>query len=101
MKLISQNINSIVRKILQKQHPLFAEILLNWDKIVGVKFKGKTRPLKISISKEKGININILQVIADNPSVSLELSYQQDIIIERIAVYLGCKGIQKLRIIVR
>lgn len=101
MKLISQNVTSIIKKVLKNQHPLFAEILINWDKIVGAKFKGKTRPFKISTSKEKGITINILQVIAENPSVSLELAYQQDIIIERITIYLGHKGVQRLRILVR
>ena len=101
MKLVSQNVYSIVKKILQHQSPLFAEILLNWSKIAGVRFYDKTRPLKISTGKEKGVNINILHIIANNPSVALELSYQQDLIIERMALYLGFKGIQKLRIVVR
>ena len=98
MKLISEDIDSLVKKIFKNQHPLLAEIITNWTKIVGTKFYNNATPLKITISKEKGIKINILHVVAANPSVSMEIAYQQEIILERIAVYLGFKGIHKLRI---
>lgn len=101
MKLISQDVKSLVRKILKNHHPIFAEILINWDKIVGSKFCNKTKPLKILSVREKGQKISILQIVADNPSVALEISYYQDIIIERIAVYLGFNGISKLRIVLQ
>ena len=101
MKLISENVNEIIRKIFNRQHPLLAEILINWNKIVGDKFSLKTSPVKISRSKEKGENINILLVEVENSSISVEFSFQQEIIMERIAIYLGYRAVNKIRVIVR
>ena len=99
MKPISEDINKIIRKILTKQHPLLTEVIMNWPKIVGNKFSYKANPLKISTSKEKGLKINILHIQVENSGLSLEMSFQQELIIERIAVYLGFKAIHKLRLI--
>ena len=43
---------------------------------------------KITTTKEKKQRINILLVEVDNSSTSVEMSFQQDIIIERMAVYI-------------
>jgi hypothetical protein len=51
--------------------------------------------------REGGKQINILHVSVDNSSVSMELAYQQELMIERIAIYLGYKGIHKIRLLVR
>jgi len=100
MKPISNDINNLIKKIFNKQHPLLAEIIVNWSKIVGFKFSQNSSPIKINNSKEKGVLINILYVEVENSSLSMEMSFQQEIIMERIAVYLGFKAIHKLRIIV-
>lgn len=97
MKLLSHDINIIIRRIFDKKHPLLAEIIINWSKIVGPKFSDKTSPLKISSVKERNKLINILYVQADNSSIALELSFHQQILIERIAVYLGFKIIHNIR----
>ncbi|WP_375331550.1 DciA family protein [Candidatus Tisiphia endosymbiont of Oplodontha viridula] len=97
MKPLSHDINIIIRRIFGKQHPLLAEIMINWSKIVGPKFSSKTSSLKISSPKEKGQRINILHVQVENSSIALEISFHQQIIIERISVYLGFKAIHSLR----
>jgi hypothetical protein len=97
MKLLSHDINIIIRRIFRKKHPLLAEIIINWSKIVGPKFSNNTTPLKISSVKERNKLINILYVQVDNSSVALELSFHQQILIERISVYLGFKVIHGLR----
>ncbi len=97
MKPLSHDINIIIRRIFGKQHPLLAEIMINWSKIVGSKFSSKTIPLKIAKVKEKGQLINILHVQAENSSIALEISYFQQIIIERISVYLGFKAIHSIK----
>lgn len=99
MKPIADDVNKIIRKIFTRQHPLLTEIIINWHKIVGLKFSHKANPLKISTSKEKGLKINILHIQVENSGLSLEMSFQQEIIIERISVYLGFKAIHKLRLI--
>lgn len=101
MKPISIEINKLVHKIFKKQHPILAEIIVNWARVVGVKFHEKATPLKIVTSKENGKKINILYISAENSSISMEISYQQELIIERIAIYLGYKAIHKIKILVR
>ena len=100
IKPIVNDVNNIIRNVFRKQHPILAEIVVNWGKIVGVKFSKNSIPLKIISSKERGKRINILYISSDNSSASMEISYHQELIIERIAVYLGYKGIHKIRFLV-
>lgn len=101
MKPLIADVNKIIRKIFGRKNPILAELIINWGKIVGVKFSHQSVPLKIISSYEKGQKINILYIEIENSSLSMEMSYQQDVIIERIAVYLGHKGIHKMRVVVR
>jgi hypothetical protein len=101
MKPIITEVNKLVHNIFKRQHPILAEIIVNWGKIVGIKFCEKAMPLKIVTSKEGGKQINILYISAENSSISMEISYQQELIIERIAIYLGYKGIHKIKMLVR
>ena len=100
MKPISENIDYLLRRILIKKDPILAEIMINWAKIVGLKFSSHTSPFKISKGREKSNNINVLHVKVTNSSLSMELSFQQDIIIERMSVYLGFKPVSKLKLII-
>ncbi len=97
MKPIITEVNKIIYKIFKRQHPILAELIINWSKVVGTKFSSSSMPLKVISSREKGARINILYIQADNSSISMEMSYQQELIIERIAIYLGYKGIHKIR----
>ena len=101
MKLISTNVLSIIKKIFNLHHPYFGEIMINWDKIVGHKYSNLTTPISIKIFKEKGEKLNILNVSVTNSALALELSFLQDVIIERITIYLGRKAIHKMRFVVR
>ncbi|NRB11240.1 MAG: DUF721 domain-containing protein [Rickettsiaceae bacterium] len=100
MKSIINDVNKIVRKSLNRTHPAMADIMINWGSIVGGKFGKISHPVKITTEYENKKKINTLHIRADNSSVSVELSFQQGIIIERIAIYLGYKAINKIRIIV-
>ena len=101
MKPIVNDINKLIHSIFKRQNPILAEFIINWGKIVGVKFSSQSNRLKITISTEGGKRINILHVAVDSSSVSMELAYQQELMIERIAIYLGYKGIHKIRLLVR
>src|SRR5579871_4789253 len=100
MKLLADDVNTIIRKIFRNQHPYLAEIIINWPKIVGPNFSKYSSPQKITKSREKSININILHIQVENSSIGLQISYQQELILERIAVYLGVKAIHRIRLIV-
>lgn len=101
MKPIAEEVNKIIFNIFKKQHPILAAIIVNWGKVVGAKFSLKSSPLKIVSQKEKGKNFNILYISTSDSSISMEMMFQQEIILERIAVYLGYKGIHKLKILIR
>ena len=101
MKPIMIEVNKLVHKVFKRQHPILAEIIVNWGKIVGVKFSQNNSPLKITTSREKGKKINVLYITSDNSSASMEIAYQQELILERIAVYLGYKAVHKIRFLVR
>lgn len=100
-KQLSDEVNKIIKNVFRRQHPLLAELIVNWSKIVGDKFSKSTHPIKVSKSREKGKPISILLIGAENSSISMEMSYRQDIILERMAVYFGYKAIHKVRIVVR
>lgn len=100
MKQIKENLDIILKRVFTKQHPLLAEIIINWGKIVGVKFDLKATPLKITANTIKGKKINILHVQVKNASIAMEVSFSQEIILERIAIYLGFKAIHSLRIMI-
>jgi hypothetical protein len=101
MKPLMIEVNKLVHKVFKRQHPILAEIIINWGKIVGIKFSQNSSPLKITTSREKGKKINILYIASDNSSASMEIAYQQELILERIAIYLGYKAVHKIRFLVR
>jgi len=101
MKPIIENVNKIIYKIYKNKNPILAEIIVNWQKIVGVKYSQNTLPLKINTIRDKNRRINILMVEVSNAATSVEIAFQQEIIIERLAVYIGYKAINKIRTIVK
>ena len=101
MKPIIENVNKIIYKIYKNKNPVLAEIIINWQKIVGAKYSHNTLPLKISTTRDKIQKINILMVEVNNAATSVEIAFQQEIIIERLAVYMGYKAINKIRTIVK
>ena len=79
MQPIIDSINRIIYKIHKKKNPLLAEIIINWQKIVGAKYMNNSFPLKINTVREKGKKLNILMVEVNNSSTSVEITFQQDI----------------------
>ena len=98
MKPISDNIDKILRYVFARHDKAFGEIMIHWHKITGAQFGCRTTPLRMSKMIEKGQKITILHVGTKDAATSLEFSYHQDIILERIAVYFGYKHVDKLRI---
>ena len=46
MQPITDSINKIIYKIYKKKNPLLANIIINWQKIVGAKYMNNSFPLK-------------------------------------------------------
>ncbi|MGX6960343.1 MAG: DciA family protein [Rickettsia endosymbiont of Pentastiridius leporinus] len=100
MKLLKEDIDKIVRRIFARQHPLLPEIIVNWGKIVGFNFSTKTLPIKITTNTRNKQKINTLFIQAEDHAVALEVSFQQEIILERVAIYLGFRAIHEMRVTV-
>lgn len=98
MKHIKDDIDKIIRRIFAKQHPLLPEIIINWNKIVGFNFSVKTSPLKINTYTYKKQKINSLVVQIEDDATAAIFPYYEDIILERIAIYLGFKAIHQMRV---
>jgi len=99
MKPVSESVDKLLRSVFARHNKIFAEVMINWPKITGVKFGSSTSPIKISTITENKVKLNILHVKADNAATSLEFTYHQNIILERIAVYFGYKAIDRLRVL--
>lgn len=100
MRLINNDIDKIIIKILDKKHPLLAPILLNWHKIVGEEIGKKAQPVKITTSLNQGKKYNILYLEIASSSASVEIAFKEEIILERIAVYLGFKAIDRIKLMI-
>jgi|GEM_PF-1224997 len=98
MKHIKDNVYKIIRHIFAKQHPLLPEIMFNWSKIVGFNFSAKTCPLKITTYTNKKQKTNRLIVQIEDDATAAVFPYYEDIILERIAIYLGFKAIHEVRV---
>lgn len=101
MKPIILEVNKLIYNIFKRHNPVLAAIIVNWGAVVGVKFSAKSTPLKIVSQREQSRKINILYISTSDASLSMEIAFQQEIIIERIAVYLGYKAIHKIKVVVR
>ena len=99
MKPISENIDKVLRTVFSKHSKAFAEIMINWPKVAGSKFGSSTAPVKIATITEKKVQIKVLYIKATDAETSLEFTYHQDIILERIAVYFGYRAVDKLRVV--
>ena len=96
-KLLGDTISHILRQCVGKRSKALAEIVINWSKIVGSEFARDTSPTGIFTAKEKGQPVNILYVTVNSSSVGLKLSYSQEMIIEKIAIYFGHKAVHKIK----
>lgn len=97
-KLLGDSINFILRRIIGQKSKVLAEIIINWPRIVGADLATIASPIKIYSTREKGEQVNVLMVQADSSAAGLKLSYQQELVIERIAIYFGHRAVHRLKI---
>lgn len=98
MKSLKDSINYVLRSVISQKSKVLAEIVINWPRIVGTELSELSYPLKIYSTREKGQQVNVLIVKSESSAAGLKLSYQQELIIERIAVYFGHKAVHRLKI---
>lgn len=96
-KLLSESIGQIIRKSIGKGNKTVSEIIINWHKIVGPEISDSSVPTNIYSSKEKGQQVNILYVNVTSSAVALKISYSQELISEKIAIYFGYRAVHRIR----
>jgi hypothetical protein len=96
MKKLDNIINQFLTKLYKKQGSVMSELIINWSKIVGEALAYDTRPAKIRSQLYKGQKIHILYVHVSDSSKAIEISYSESVILERIAIFLGKKAIQRI-----
>ena len=101
MRPIINAIDEIIFKIYKNKHPILGDLIMHWRDIVGLELSTGSTPIKITSNVINGKKTNNLYISVENSSISLELAYKQDIIIERISVYLGYKAIHKIKLLIR
>lgn len=75
----------------------FAQMMLDWEKIVGEALAKDTLPTKLMFPKGQGTEAQLtLQV---NPGAALMIGFQQGLIIERIAIHYGKRLVGKIALI--
>ena len=98
MKKLDNIMSQFLTKLYKKQGSVMSELIINWSKIVGEALAYDTRPAKIRSQLYKGQKIHILYVHVSDSSKAIEISYSESIILERIAIFLGKKAIQRILI---
>ncbi|MCP5369686.1 MAG: DUF721 domain-containing protein [Rickettsiaceae bacterium] len=101
MKPIIDSVHQIIFKIYEAKNPILAELIIHWKEIIGCDLAKLSAPTKLTTNVINGIKHNILYISVDNSSISLEMSYKQDLFIERIALYFGYKAVHKIRLVIR
>ena len=98
MKKIDCILEKLLNKIYGSNNKIVTKLMANWSKIIGEEFSKNTYPYKITSHMERGKQLNILHLRAKNSACATSISYSQDMIIERIAVCLGSKAIDRMKI---
>lgn len=98
MQQINKHLTTVLRNALSNQHPILSEMLISWHQIVGTKFASATTPMKYISNTHNKRKINILYISTANSGIGMEIAYNENIIIERIAVYFGYKAVDKIQV---
>jgi hypothetical protein len=85
-KTVGQCLRGVVTPIYQ-QHGFFtAELILDWEKIVGPQF-AVCKPVRVSRGARKGGGCTLY--VSSPPAVASQMLYLVPVILERIRMYLG------------
>lgn len=99
---LSLCIDSLSKEIYQTRGTIFYNMINNWPKIVGEQFAKFCYPKKLSVPRyeQKNNKNSVLIIETINSSLATELSYMEQVIIERLATYFGYRAVDKIKITV-
>lgn len=86
--MVTKHAASLVRQvnksIFGKKHIAFGRILDHWKDIMGETLHEKTRPISVSYRKQKDKTFVAVLKIATTSSLSMQVSYQKMLILEKV-----------------
>lgn len=92
---ISKELDKIVDGIAKKKNFANAKIVTNWQYIVGKELALATLPWKLTYDRYS--NSATLHIYVKDSSTALEISYSQEIILQKITTYFGDASIVKIK----
>ncbi len=96
---LKDSISIVLKKIFLKKGEIFAEIIMNWEKILGNEFAESVYPVDIKYYTSNNNKISCLVLKMTEKGNALTLQFSALIIIERINRYLGYNAITKIKFI--
>ena len=97
-KPVAELIGRVIDPVVRKRGLARAELLAWWPDIVGATYAGHTAPQRIKWPRD-GTGATL--VVACDPALALQLSYETEPIRARLNAYLGYPAIAGLRIVQR
>merc|ERR1712032_1445886 len=77
MQHIKRTASSIAKQIFETKGKIFAELMSEWDVIIGINFAHKCYPKKICSVVDGENKINILYISCDDVVTSFEIEYKK------------------------
>lgn len=99
MKPFTYALDTLLKTLLNKYGPYYARIVSDWYDIVGYNLARYTFPKKIVFPDPHNKKSGTLHIEIAHSSIATELTYTQNIIMEKIAVYFGYKAVTSLKLI--
>jgi hypothetical protein len=101
MERIDKHFKRLTSAVYERHGFAYAEVLAQWDAIVGEKLAGRTRPLRIkwprqAPSSQKYGGVLVVQSL---PGFALELNYEAPRLIERLNGYFGYGAISSVKVV--
>jgi hypothetical protein len=98
MRSAKCSIEKITLRAFSKKGSTFAKIAAYWKNFLPQDLALRCFPQRISSHEEGNHQINILHICSEDPHTSIFLTYNSEILVEKIAVFLGGKQINKISV---
>lgn len=95
---LSDLVPGLTKGIFGKKNLLFGKMVVEWANIAGPDISAHTIPLDLKFSKKSGENQAVLY-LSVQPAFALELSYQQNLLKERLNMFFGYSAIKDIKIV--
>ena len=98
--LFAQPIHNVLAKVtapaMQKQGYVKAKILTGWPEIVGTELATKCKPRQITFKQKQQVGGTL--TLRVQGAFAVEIQHLEPLILEKLAIYLGYRAIDKIRL---